>query len=150
MSGVEIFYEPSGCNCGGKSQYSKADINNAATKALELASQSQTLGKDKYPHTYNDYEHFDFHQAQKPYLEFPILSGETYDGGQPGADRVVIGSIAQDYKSAVYCATITHDGQKNDDFTECQDDTMNPRGNGNYEATPQTHKHYHRKLLDKI
>ena len=44
MSGVEITYEPSGCNCGGKTQYTKADINNAASKALELASQGQTLG----------------------------------------------------------------------------------------------------------
>ena len=44
MSKAEIFYEPSGCNCGGKSDYTKADINNAASKALELASQGSTLG----------------------------------------------------------------------------------------------------------
>lgn len=56
-----ILYEPSGCNCDGLSQahrpsndsesnqtlgkvYSKVDINTAATKALELAAEGQTLG----------------------------------------------------------------------------------------------------------
>ena len=44
MSGnAEITYEPSGCNCDGTS-YSKQDINTAATKALQLASQGKTEG----------------------------------------------------------------------------------------------------------
>ena len=43
-SGAEIYYEPSGCNCNGTS-YTKQDINTAASRALELASQGQTLGK---------------------------------------------------------------------------------------------------------
>ena len=42
-SGAEIYYEPTGCNCDGTS-YSKSSINAAASKALELASQGQTLG----------------------------------------------------------------------------------------------------------
>ncbi|MCJ1282980.1 hypothetical protein MMC26_002307 [Xylographa opegraphella] len=125
--------------------YGKADINAAASKALELASQGQTLGRDKYPHVYNDYEHFTFSHALKPYLEFPIMSGEVYDGSSPGADRVVIGSIAQDYNSAVYCAVITHDGEKRNGFAECADDTLNPRGKGEYKAGGKE-----RKLLQKI
>lgn len=79
------------------------------------------IGKDKYPHAYNDYEHFSFQNAKAPYLEFPILTSGVYDGESPGADRVVLGSIADDYSSAIYAATITHTGAKNDDFKECVD-----------------------------
>ncbi|MCJ1416056.1 hypothetical protein MMC32_002391 [Xylographa parallela] len=141
---AEIYYEPSGCNCAG-TDYAKADINAAANKALELASQGQTLGRDKYPHVYNDYEHFTFSYAQKPYLEFPIMSDDVYDGSSPGADRVVIGSIAEDYSSAIYCAVITHDGETRNGFAECADDTLNLRGKGEYKAGGKE-----RKLLQKI
>ena len=88
------------------------------------------LGRDKYTHVYNDYEHFSFSHAVKPSLEFPIMSGDTYDGSSPGADRVVIGSIAEDYSNAVHCVVITHDGQKKNGFAECRDDTVNLRGKG--------------------
>ena len=80
-----------------------------------------------------DYEHFSFPNAQKPYLEFPILeSGEFTGNESPGADRIVIGSIATDYSSAVYCATLTHDGSTKNGFTECKDDTVNTDGKGSY------------------
>ncbi|KZV81253.1 Ribonuclease/ribotoxin, partial [Exidia glandulosa HHB12029] len=115
---VQILYEPSGCNCDG-TEYTRADIAAAAKKALELASEGKTLGRDKYPHAYHDYEHFSFSHAQAPYLEFPVLHGEVYTGEAPGADRIVLGSIAEDFQSAVYCAVITHDGQKKNNFAEC-------------------------------
>ncbi|KIK70135.1 hypothetical protein GYMLUDRAFT_53238 [Collybiopsis luxurians FD-317 M1] len=133
MDVATIYYEPTGCNCDNRTTYSQDDINAAATRALQLASEGQTLGEDKYPHAYNDYEKFNFPHAVKPYLEFPIeTEGHTYDGGSPGADRVVIGSIAEDFSSAVYCAVITHDGQRHNGFAECADDTMNVKGKGRY------------------
>lgn len=91
-------------------------------------------GRDNYPHAYNDYEHFTFAHAVAPYLEFPIMkNGSVFDGStSPGADRVVLGSIAEDFSSAVYCAVITHDGQRKNGFVECADDTMNLRGKGNF------------------
>jgi hypothetical protein len=46
-------YEPEGCNCDNKTEYDRATINAACTQALNLASQGQTLGRDKYPHVYN-------------------------------------------------------------------------------------------------
>lgn len=100
--------------------YSQTDIDNAATAALSYYANGETVGNDKYPHRYNDYEGFDF-SCSAPYLEFPIESGSTYSGGSPGADRVVIGSISGDDSSAQYCAVITHDGQSNNDFAECSD-----------------------------
>lgn len=82
-----------------------------------------------------DYEHFYFAHAQKPYLEFPILESGTYSGEEsPGADRVVIGSIAEDFQSAVFCAVLTHDGSTKNGFTECKDDTVNTDGKGTYDA----------------
>lgn len=32
----------------------------------------------------------------------------------------------------MFCAVITHDGQKKNGFVECADDTVNPRGKGTY------------------
>jgi len=62
-----IYYEPTGCNCDNKTTYNQAAINAACTEALQLASGKKTLGNDKYPHVYNDYEKFNFAHAQKPY-----------------------------------------------------------------------------------
>lgn len=130
-----IYYEPSGCNCDNKTTYDREAINKACTQALTLASEGRTLGRDSYPHAYNDYEHFYFAHAQKPYLEFPILESGTYSGEEsPGADRVVIGSIAEDFQSAVFCAVLTHDGSTKNGFTECKDDTVNTDGKGTYDA----------------
>lgn len=55
------------------------------------------------PHAYNDYEKFNFSHASKPYLEFPVESSGEYEGGSPGADRIVIGSIAEDYSGLYSC-----------------------------------------------
>ncbi|KAH8805526.1 Ribonuclease/ribotoxin [Xylogone sp. PMI_703] len=152
---AEIYYLPSGCNCDNKSSYDESAINAACQQALQLASEKRTVGKDKYPHAYNDYEHFKFDHAKKPYLEFPIMEdGSAYDGsGSPGADRVVIGSIASDYSSAVFCAVITHDGSKSDGFTECKDDTVNQDGRGNYHKRREgrgREPRHDRDLLDRI
>ena len=73
------------------------------------------------------------------------MSDDVYDGSSPGADRVVIGSIAEDYSSAIYCAVITHDGETRNGFAECADDTLNLRGKGEYKAGGKE-----RKLLQKI
>lgn len=58
-------------------------------------------------------------------------------------------SAADGFYSAVYCAVITHDGQRKNGFAECADDTMNPRGKGNYEGHERK-GHHHRKLVKRI
>ncbi|PQE08348.1 extracellular guanyl-specific ribonuclease protein [Rutstroemia sp. NJR-2017a WRK4] len=153
-----IYDEPTGCNCDNKSTYDQSAINAACTEALRLASEKKTVGNDKYPHAYNDYENFKFlPAAQKPYLEFPILSsGAIFDGStSPGADRIVIGSIATDYQSAVFCAVLTHDGSSSNGFTECQDDSVNMGGKGSYTAPEGSERRElegrdGRQLLDRI
>ena len=48
----------------------------------------------------------------------------------------------------MYCAVITHDGQRKNGFAECMDDTMNPRGKGDYVA--KTGGRGQRNLIKKI
>ncbi|KAF8861359.1 hypothetical protein BDZ45DRAFT_703477 [Acephala macrosclerotiorum] len=118
-----IYYEPTGCNCDNKTSYDKAQINLACTQALNLAKEKETLGRDKYPHAYNDYE------------------------------KVVIGSIATDYSSAIFCAVLTHDGSTKNGFTECKDDTVNQNGKGTYEKKGSgkgREPGQGRKLLERI
>jgi hypothetical protein len=106
------------------------------------------------PHTYKGCEKVSFSHAQKPYLQFPILESGSYTGDEsPGADRVVIGSIATDYSSAVFCAVLTHDGSTKNGFTECKDDTVNTGGKGTYEKKSQgkgQEPGEGRQLLDRI
>lgn len=70
-SSAQIFYLPTGCNCDNKTSYGQSEIKSAALEALSLASQKRTVGNDKYPHAYNDDEHFDFSHAQAPW-SFPL------------------------------------------------------------------------------
>lgn len=62
----------------------------------------------------------------------------------------MIGSIAEDYQSAVYCAVITHQGEKDNKFQECQDDTVNPRGYGTYKNEHGAMGRWNRKLVQRI
>lgn len=80
------------------------------------------------------------------------MADGVYDGStSPGPDRVVIGSIAADYSSAVYCAVITHDGQRGNGFAECADDSMNVRGKGDFVGQGgEKAGHRRRKLVEKI
>ncbi|ESZ95799.1 hypothetical protein SBOR_3816 [Sclerotinia borealis F-4128] len=149
-----IYDEPTGCNCDNESTHDQSAIDAACKQALLLAFEKKTVGEDKYPHAYNDYEDFIFlPAAKKPYLEFPILScGTIYNGSNPtspGADRIVIGSIATDYKSAIFCAVITHDGSSKDGFTECMNTGDN--GEGAYERKEKGEEGKEgRELLERI
>ncbi|KAI1397367.1 hypothetical protein F4819DRAFT_499556 [Hypoxylon fuscum] len=98
--------------CGSQC-YWQEDIDEAVKQGYGLYQSGKTVGSNDYPHQYNDREGFDF-PGPSPYFEFPILSSfEPYDGGSPGADRVVFNS-AGDYQGA-----ITHTGASGNNFVEC-------------------------------
>ncbi|KAL1859143.1 hypothetical protein Plec18170_002258 [Paecilomyces lecythidis] len=100
----------------GSTCYWASDISAAQDKGYQLYQSGQTLGDDKYPHQYNDYEGFSF-PVDGPYYEFPILSSyEVYSGGSPGADRVVFNGNNQ------LAGLITHTGASGDDFVQCTSD----------------------------
>ncbi|KAI1410104.1 ribonuclease-domain-containing protein [Hypoxylon sp. FL1857] len=93
--------------------YWQEDIDAAVKQGYNYYQEGQTVGSDKYPHQYNDYEGFDFPDSG-PYYEFPILSSyKTYTGGSPGADRVVFNGNGN------YEGAITHTGASGNDFVEC-------------------------------
>ncbi|KAJ5701130.1 hypothetical protein N7488_008678 [Penicillium malachiteum] len=89
--------------------------SSAVTAALNAGYSLESSGEedDSYPHVYHDYEGFDF-PVSGTYYEFPILSsGDVYDGGSPGADRVIFNGDGE------LAGVITHTGASGDDFVEC-------------------------------
>lgn len=69
--------------------------------------------EDSYPHEYHNYEGFDF-PVPGTYYEFPIMrDGDVYDGGSPGADRVIFNDEDQ------LAGVITHTGASGDAFVSC-------------------------------
>lgn len=97
----------------GSTCYTSDDISAAQAKGYQLYQDGQTEGSDDYPHQYKDYEGFSF-PVSAPYYEFPILSSEdVYDGGSPGADRVVFNG------DGALAGVITHTGASGDDFLQC-------------------------------
>ncbi|PYI11930.1 Ribonuclease/ribotoxin [Aspergillus sclerotiicarbonarius CBS 121057] len=97
----------------GNDCYTTSAISAAQAEGWKLWEEWRTVGKDKYPHTYHDYEGFDF-PVEGPYLEFPILAdGEVFTGGEPGADRVIFN------RKDEFAGVITHTGAEGDDFVAC-------------------------------
>lgn len=97
----------------GSTCYSQDDIDAAVEQGYGYYEDGTTVGNDKYPHKYNDYEGFTF-PDDGPYYEFPILSDEdVYTGGSPGADRVIFTG------SGTYEGVITHTGASGNDFLQC-------------------------------
>ncbi|KAI0180345.1 fusion protein containing ompA-signal peptide/RNase T1 [Hypoxylon sp. FL1284] len=93
--------------------YWQSDIDDAVKKGYSLHQSGDTLGSGDYPHQYNNYEGFDFPDPS-PWYEFPILSSfDVYDGGSPGADRVVFDNNGK------FEAAITHTGASGNDFVAC-------------------------------
>ncbi|KAI1384854.1 ribonuclease-domain-containing protein [Hypoxylon trugodes] len=98
--------------CGSVCYYQE-DLDEAVKTGYGLHQQGKTVGSNDYPHEYEDREGFDF-PGPSPYYEFPILSSfEPYDGGSPGADRVVFNDDG-DFQGA-----ITHTGASGNNFVEC-------------------------------
>ncbi|KAJ5433485.1 uncharacterized protein N7458_012641 [Penicillium daleae] len=91
--------------------YSSSAVSAAQAAGYDLYQAGST--DDSYPHVYHNYEGFDF-PVSGTYYEFPILSdGDAYDGGSPGADRVIFNTNDQ------LAGVITHTGASGDDFVSC-------------------------------
>ncbi|EHY53466.1 hypothetical protein HRR83_003670 [Exophiala dermatitidis] len=107
---------PSTSSCAetcGTTCYYQTTIDTAVAEGYSLYQSGQTEGSDKYPHEYNDYEGFSF-AVPGPYYEFPILrTFKAYEGGSPGADRVVFNTDGE------LAGVITHTGAGGNDFVEC-------------------------------
>ncbi|EKG17984.1 Guanine-specific ribonuclease N1/T1 [Macrophomina phaseolina MS6] len=109
--GKPLEVRQSATTCGSTS-YTAAQVRAAANAACSYYNQGGTAGGSTYPHTYNNYEGFDF-PVNGPYQEFPLQKGGAYDGGSPGADRVIINTSCQ------YAGAITHTGASGNNFVGC-------------------------------
>ena len=116
VSGVQ------GANCQGF-KITLENVEVAAEAALKLLSTGDQIGENKYPHEMENREGFDFlPDCDQPFYEFPIMKdGGAYDGGQPGKDRVIIGTVQN--TTAVFGGVVTHDGGSA--FVQCQLDGKN-------------------------
>ncbi|KAK7992825.1 guanyl-specific ribonuclease F1 [Apiospora saccharicola] len=101
--------ERAATTCGSTS-YSAAQVNEAAQQACSYYQDGKKAGS--YPHTYNNYEGFNFRVAG-PYQEFPMKKSGVYTGGSPGADRIVINT------SCEQAGAITHTGASGNNFVGC-------------------------------
>ncbi|KAJ5691872.1 ribonuclease-domain-containing protein [Penicillium macrosclerotiorum] len=92
--------------------YTSSAVSAAQAAGYELYEEGKT--DSSYPHVYHNYEGFDF-SVSGTYYEFPILSdGDVYDGGSPGADRVIFNTADE------LAGVITHTGASSDDgFVSC-------------------------------
>ncbi|RPB23136.1 Ribonuclease/ribotoxin [Terfezia boudieri ATCC MYA-4762] len=90
-----------GANCNDYVISPRA-INSAALAALRHLNAGTTVGRNNYPHRYNNFESFTFNAGcNPPYYEFPVFRDHVYTGGSPGLDRVVVGSW--DGTNIMYC-----------------------------------------------
>ncbi|KAF9460153.1 ribonuclease T1 [Collybia nuda] len=95
-----------GCTCGGN-RYTSSDVARAVDKA-------EAGGASDYPHQYHDFEGFLFPACAGEFFEFPLKTGTAYNGGSPGADRVIYDETGD------VCACLTHTGAPSTNgFIEC-------------------------------
>ncbi|CEL54703.1 Guanyl-specific ribonuclease F1 OS=Gibberella fujikuroi PE=1 SV=4 [Rhizoctonia solani AG-1 IB] len=112
----------SGATAGkcGKNSFSPTQVEAAASAAASRVAQGEQgqVGKNKYPHKFNNREGFQFaRDCKAPFYEFPIFQNKVYTGESPGPDRVVIGSVRG--ADAAYCGLITHTGAGGNKFLQC-------------------------------
>jgi len=61
--------------------YSSSKVSKALNQGCNYYEDYDQVGSDDYPHTYNNYEGFDF-PVSGPYQEFPIKESGVYTGGK--------------------------------------------------------------------
>jgi len=96
----------------GSTCYTSAQASTARSAGFKYYQQGDEAGSTTYPHTYNNYEGFDFLVAG-PYQEFPLKTSGAFTGGSPGADRVIFNTAGQ------RAGEITHTGASGNNFVAC-------------------------------
>ncbi|EAT82576.1 hypothetical protein HBI56_087610 [Parastagonospora nodorum] len=96
----------------GSTCYSSSQVSAARSKGYSYYQSNSQAGSSSYPHTYNNYEGFDF-LVSGPYQEFPLRTSGAYTGGSPGADRVIFNTKGQ------RAGEITHTGASGNNFVAC-------------------------------
>ncbi|KAI5863338.1 Ribonuclease/ribotoxin [Durotheca rogersii] len=111
--------------------YTAGNVRDAGDQAGKLQTRRKQVGKNKYPHVFNnrgnEIKNFD-RKCRGPLYEFPILQNKKVYLGtnpdDPGPDRVVVNVSAMNKKTGkvtvTFCGLMTHTGAKNrSSFTTC-------------------------------
>ena len=64
----------------GRNNYTSDQIEDASDEACRLYRSRKQVGRNNYPHRYNNFEGFEFQGYDAPFQEFPIVSGGVFDG----------------------------------------------------------------------
>ncbi|KAK4226618.1 Ribonuclease/ribotoxin [Podospora fimiseda] len=125
----------SSLSCGSKT-YTKQQVDDAVAEGCKLFSNNQQVGRQNYPHKFNNFENLVF-ATSGPYQEFPIISNGVFTGGSPGADRVV---FTPNYQGqCVYVGAMTHTGAPtNNGFVSCSEKSAGRPGTGSGSSTSST------------
>ncbi|KAL7622383.1 hypothetical protein AAE478_007887 [Parahypoxylon ruwenzoriense] len=121
---------PKSATCA-RQTYSAGNVKDAGNQAGRLEARGKQLGKNKYPHVFNnrgrEIKNFDA-KCKGPLYEFPILQNKKVYLGtnpdDPGPDRVVVNVSAKDKKTGkvtvTFCGLMTHTGARNrSSFVQC-------------------------------
>lgn len=66
----------------GTVQYNSDALSKASDAGCSLVKKGSTIGRNKYPHEYKNFEKIKL-SGSGPYYEFPVLSnGQVYSGGK--------------------------------------------------------------------
>lgn len=65
----------------GSTCYTSSQVSAARSAGYNYYRQGSQAGSSNYPHTYNNYEGFDF-LVNGPYQEFPLRTSGAYTGGK--------------------------------------------------------------------
>jgi hypothetical protein len=65
----------------GSTCYTSSQVSAARSAGYNYYRQNDQAGSSTYPHTYNNYEGFDF-LVKGPYQEFPLRTSGAYTGGK--------------------------------------------------------------------
>jgi hypothetical protein len=68
--------------------YTSAQLTSARNAGYNYYNTGGQAGSSNYPHTYNNYEGFDF-LVTGPYQEFPVRTSGVYTGGKQIRSRYV-------------------------------------------------------------
>lgn len=77
---AELEVRQSSTTCGNN-YYSSSQVRAALNQGYGYYADDDEAGSSDYPHTYNNYEGFDF-PVSGPYQEFPIKESGVYTGGE--------------------------------------------------------------------
>jgi hypothetical protein len=88
----------------GSTCYTSAQVSSARSAGYKYYQQGNEAGSTTYPHTYNNYEGFDFLVAG-PYQEFPLKTSGAFTGGKFTTRRVEDGSMLTIHRRFSWCGS---------------------------------------------